>query len=160
MFNKMCYALNRKNKNKLNLSKKQDNPAPKLLFRKDLEEYDFDFKNMLGWQNYPNYCYATIIDNKIVSCASAGYHADSISCKIVGISTITHKDYRGKGYSVSNVVALCEYILNMQEEKIIHYLTDNKNIASQKTALAAGLMKVSYCYIVLNHLKYRVFTRT
>jgi len=154
MFNKMCYLLNRKNKDKLNLNKKQENQ--KLLFRKDLEEYDFDFFSMLGWTHYPNFCYTTIIDNKIISCASAGYHADTISDRIVDISTKTHKDYRGKGYSVSNVVALCEYILNMQEEKEILYITDTKNIASQKTALSAGLMKVRYSYILFRKLKSKI----
>ena len=155
MFDKMCYTLDRKNKNKLNLNKKQDNQ--RLLFRKDLEEYDFDFIDMMGWSHYPNFCYATIIDNKIISCASAGYHEDKISDKIVDISTKTHKDYRGRGYSVSNVVALCEYLLNMREEKEIHYITDTKNIASQKTALSAGLVKVRYSCILFRKLKAMLF---
>ena len=150
MFNKMCYTLNRRNKDKLNLNKKQENQ--KLLFRKDLEEYDFDFVNMIGWPHYPNFCYVTIIDDKIVSCAGAGYHEDKVSDRIVNISTKTHKDYRRQGYCVSNVVALCEYILNIQEEKEIHYITDTKNIASQKTALSAGLMKVPYSYILFRKL--------
>lgn len=148
MVKKMCYIIN---KNKLNLNKKQDNSS--LLFKKDFEKYDFDFKKMLGWVYYPNFCYATIIDNKIVSCASAGYHADKVSDKIIEISTVTNKDYRGKGYAVSNVVALCEYILNMQEQKEIHYMTDINNIASQKTALSAGFTKVQYVYILLKKLK-------
>ena len=143
--------IKQKNKDKLNLHKKQDNS--KLLFKKDFEEYDFDFKNMLGWIYYPNFCYATVINNKIISCASAGYHADKISDTIIEISTVTHKDYRGKGYAVSNVVALCEYILNMQEEKEAHYMTDINNIASQKTAVSAGLIKVRYSYMLLRKLK-------
>ena len=151
MFNKVCFTLDRKNKGKLNLNKKQENQ--KLLFRKDLEENDLDFINMLGWPYYPNFCYVTIIDDKIISCASAGYHENKISDRIVDISTKTHQDYRGKGYSVSNVVALCEYILNMQEEKEVHFITDSKNIASQKTALSAGLMKVRYSYILFRKLK-------
>ena len=155
MFGKACYMLNRKNKDKLRLNKKQENQQ--LLFRKDLEEYDFDFTNMLGWTHYPNFCFATIIDNKIVSCASAGYHVDKASDKIVDISTKTHEDYRGKGYSVSNVVALCEYVLNMQDEKEIHYITDADNIASQKTALSAGLVEVGYCYILFRKIKGRLF---
>ena len=151
MFKKRFYTLNRKNKDKLNLHKKQDNS--RLLFKKDFEEYDFDFKNMLGWIYYPNYCYATIIDNKIISCASAGYRADKISDNIIDITISTHKNYRGKGYAVSNVVALCEYILNMQEEKEVHFMTDINNIASQKTAVSAGLIKVRYSYILLRKLK-------
>ena len=151
MLQKVCYILNKKNSDKLNLHKKQDNS--KLLFKTDFEKFDFDFKNMLGWIYYPNYCFATIIDNKIVSCASAGYHADKINDNIIEITMSTYKDYRGKGYAVSNVVALCEYILNMQEKREIHYVTDINNIASQKTALSAGLIKKRYSYILLRKLK-------
>jgi len=143
--------LNKKNSGKLNLHKKQD--SSKLLFKTDFEEYDYDFKNMLGWIYYPNFCCATIIDNKIVSCASAGYHADKISDKIIDISAATHENYRKKGYAASNVAALCEYILNMQEEKELHYITDINNIASQKTALSAGLVQVRYSYLLLRKLK-------
>ena len=151
MLKKVFYMLNKKYSDKLNLHKKQNNS--KLLFKTDFQKFDFDFKNMLGWTNYPNYCFATIIDNKIVSCASAGYHADKINDTIIEISTVTHKDYRGKGYAVSNVVGLCEYILNMQEKREIHYMTDINNIASQKTALSAGLIKTQYIYILLKKLK-------
>lgn len=151
MLKKICYLLNIKDKDKLNLHKKQDNS--KLLFKKDFEEYDFDFEKMLGWTYYPNICCATIIDNKIISCASAGYHEEKVSDKIIEISTKTHEDYRGKGYAVSNVVALCEHILNMQEEKEIHYTTDIQNIASQKTALSAGFTKVRYGYSLLRKIK-------
>ena len=153
---KVCYILNKKNGPKLNLHKKQGNSI--LLFKADLEKSDFDFKNMLGWTSYHNYCFATVIDDKIVSCASAGYHANKINDKIVEISTKTistktHEDYRGKGYAVSNVVALCEYILNMQEKREIHYVTDIDNVASQKTALSSGLIKTRYGYILLRKLK-------
>ena len=151
MIKNICYTLNKKNKDKLNLHKKQDNS--RLLFKKDFEEYDFDFKNMLGWIYYPNYCFATIIDDKIVSCASAGYHADKINSNIVEITMATHKDYRGKGYAVSNLVVLCEYVLNMQEKREIHYMTDINNIASQKTALSAGLINIRYSYYLLRKLK-------
>jgi len=151
MAKQICYILNKKNKDKLNLHKKQDNS--RLLFKKDFEEYDFDFKNMLGWIYYPNYCYATIIDNKIISCASAGYHDNKVSDRMIEITVSTHKDYRKKGYSVSNAVALCEYILNMQEEKEIYWTTDTDNIASQKTALSAGLTKIPYIYKLFRILK-------
>ena len=147
---KVCYMLNKKSGNNLNLHKKQDSSI--LLSRTDFEKFDFDFKNMLGWIYYPNYCFATIIDNKIISCASAGYHADKINDTIVEITTATHKDYRGKGYAVSNVVALCEYVLT-QENKEIHYMTDINNIASQKTAVSAGLVNIRYSYYLLRKLK-------
>jgi len=146
----ICYVLNRKNNDRLNLNKKQDNS--KLLLKADLEKFDFDIKNMLGWAYYPNYCFATIIDNKIISCASAGYHAGKIDNNIVDITTATHNDYRGKGYAVSNVIALCEYILDMQDKREIHYITDTSNIASQKTALSAGLINKRYSYIFLRKI--------
>jgi len=142
---RVCYILDQKNSSKLNLCKKRDDS--KLLLKTDFEKFDYDFKNMLGWIYYPNYCFATIIDNKIISCASAGYHTNK-DAAIVDISTVTHKDYRGKGYAVSNVIALCEYILEMQSKKEIHYVTDINNIASQKTALSAGLIEKRYSYIL------------
>jgi GNAT superfamily N-acetyltransferase len=143
--------LDGKNSGKLNLHKKQENT--RLLFKADFENYDFDFKNMLGWKYYPNYCFATIINNTIVSCASAGYHAHKIDYRIVEVTTATHKDFRGKGYSVSNVVALCEYVLNMRDKKEIHYVTGVDNIAAQKTAISAGLYTVGYSYVLLRKLR-------
>jgi len=143
--------LSKKNNDNLNLHKKQN--CSVLLLRKDFEEYDFDLKNMLRWTYYPNYCFATIIDNKIASCASAGYHVDKVNDSIVEITTATHKDYRGKGFAVSNVVALCEYVLNMQEEREVYYITDINNIASQKTALSAGLINIWYINYLLKKVK-------
>ena len=147
---RVCYMLNDKNSDNLNLYRKQDNST--LFTKADFEKYDFDFKNMLGWVHYPNYCFATIIDDKIVSCASAGYHADKVTDNIVEITTATHSDSRGKGYAVSNVVALCEYILEMQAKKEIHYITDINNIASQKTALSAGFIEKRCSYILLRKI--------
>ena len=147
---RICYILDQKNRSKLNLRKKRDDS--KLLLKSDFEQFDFDFKNMLCWIYYPNYCFATIVDNKIVSCASAGYHADKNDDSIIDISTVTHRDYRGKGYAVSNVVALCEYILEMQAKKEIHYITDINNIASQKTALSAGFIEKRCSYILLRKI--------
>ena len=144
MFTKMCYMINNKNKYKLNLNKKQDNS--KLLYKKDLEVCDFDLKNMLGWPHYPNFCYATVIDNKIASCASAGYHANKVSDNIIEVSTKTHNEYRGKGYAVSNVVALCEYIFDMQEEKKCIILRIRKILLRKKPHYQLGLLK---CGIVI-----------
>jgi len=151
MMKEVFYILNKENSDKLNLHKKHDDS--KLLYKADFEKFDFDFQNMLGWTNYPNYCFATIIDNKIVSCASAGYHADKINGSIVEVTTATHRDYRGKGYAVSNIVALCEYVMNMQENREVHYMTGINNIAAQKTAISAGLIKKGYGYILLRKLK-------
>ena len=150
MFKNVGYTINKKYINRLSLHKKQE--SSKFFVKTDFEEFDFDFKDMLGWRYYPSYCFATIIDNKIVSCASAGYHAGRKS-NIVEISTVAHKDYRGKGYAVSNVVALCWHVLNMQEKREIHYVTDIKNIASQKTAQSAGLIKKHFFYILLRKLR-------
>ena len=158
MSKKVCYTLNAKDKDKLNLHKKQE--TSRFLSKKDFEEFDYDFHKMLGWIYYPNFCFATIIDNKIVSCASAGYHADKKTDIIIDISTVTHEDYRGKGYALSNVIALCEYILNMKYEKEIHYLTDVNNTASQKTALSAGLINVRYSCFLLRKLKAKLGLRS
>jgi len=150
MSKEVYYMLNKKNSDKLSLHKKQNNS--KLLLKTDFENFDFNFKNMLGWTNYPNYCFATIIDNKIISCASAGYHADKINDNIIEVTMSTHKDYRGKGYAVSNLVTLCEYILNMQEKREIHYMTGIDNIAAQKTAISAGLIKTRFSYVMMRKL--------
>ena len=158
MSKKICFTLNAKDKDRLNLYKKQGDS--RLLSKRDFEDFDYEFHKMLGWIYYPNFCFATIIDDKIVSCASAGYHADKNSGSIIDISTITHEDYRGNGYALSNVIALCEYILNMQDEKEIHYLTDVNNTASQKTALSAGLIEVRYSYFLLRKLKAKLGLRS
>jgi len=150
MSKKICYMLNKKNSGKLNLHKKKDDS--KLLYKADFEKFDFDFKNMLGWIYYPNYCFATIIGDKIVSCASAGYHADKVDDNIIEVTMSTHIDYRGRGYAVSNLVALCEYVLNTRKKREIHYMTDANNIVSQKTAESAGLIKIRYGYFLLRKL--------
>jgi len=151
MTKKVCYILTKKDSDKLNLHKLKNT---KLLLKSDFEEFDYDFHSMLGWMYYPNFCFATIIDNKIVSCASAGYREKEslVNDKIIDISTITSSAHRGKGYSVSNVVALCEYVFHMRDMKEIHYITDVNNIASQRTAESAGLMKTRYCYIMLRKI--------
>jgi len=41
----------------------------------------------------------------------------------------------------------------MQENREIHYETDINNIASQKTAISAGLIKTWFSYILLRKLK-------
>ncbi|MCL2774409.1 MAG: hypothetical protein FWD71_13830 [Oscillospiraceae bacterium] len=135
---KICYGLDEANKNKLNLSKKQD--TSRFLDKKDFETYDFDFRNMLGWEYYPNFSYSTIIDNKIISCASSSH--TNISDNVIEISVITNENYRNKGYSVSNVVTLAEYVLNMNLYKEVRYITDFDNTASRKAAVSAGLMEV------------------
>jgi GNAT superfamily N-acetyltransferase len=150
MLNNVFYFMNRKNSVKLNLHRKQNDS--RLLFKADFEKFDYDLKNMLGWIYYPKYCFATIIDNKIVSCASAGYHADKIDKSVVEVTTATHKDYRGKGYAVSNVVALCEHVINMEKDKELHYMTGAKNIAAQKTAISAGLIKTRGIYILFRKI--------
>ena len=148
--NKVFYALTKKTSDRLSLHKKQD--GSKLMFKADFEQFDFSFQDMLGWASYPNYCFAVIIDNKIVSCASAGYHANKINNNIIDVTVATHNDYRGYGYAVSNLVALCEYALSVSDKKEIHYMTCSDNISAQKTAISAGMKKTRLSYIMLRKL--------
>ena len=150
MSKNVFYMLNKKNCDKLNLDKKH--ASSQLLFKIDFEQFDFDFKNMLGWTNYPNYCFATIIDDKIVSCASAGYCTNKLNDNVIEVTIKTHNDYQGKGYATSNLVALCEYAMNMQENKEIHYVTGIDNIPAQKAAMSVGLIKTQRNYILLRKL--------
>ena len=85
-----------------------------------------------------NLFYGTVIDNNVVSIAAWGGRPDD-EIKVIGVET--HEDYRNRGYAVSNVVAMAEYMLNAG--KIVIYDTNKNNIASQKTAMAAGLSEAA-----------------
>ena len=89
------------------------------------------------------YC-GTEIDDAIVSWASWNFYedefCDSKDDEVIDIGVGTRENYRNRGYAVSNVVAMAEYILDLG--KIAVYTTNNRNIASQKTALAAGLSEI------------------
>lgn len=125
---------------KLNLSKKQENS---IIFYKD-NKYDFTLFTEPGDINY-----GTLIDHKIVSCSATTYLSPFCS-EVVEISIATLEGYRQKGYAVSNVVSLAEYLLSGSKEvaqvKEVIYSTSSANISSQITAKSAGLIEISYDY--------------
>jgi len=118
-------------KSKLHLIRKQ--PTSILKLDQSIEEYPYHIVY-----------YGTEIDDKIVSWASWNFYedefCDSKNDEVIDIGVGTHGDYRNRGYAVSNVVAMAEYILDL--DKVAVYTTSNRNIASQKTALAAGLSEI------------------
>ena len=119
--------------NNLNLAKKQSSTIKfdEKCGHEIIEKYVFIDRNS------PGVFFGTLVgdnnEDKIVSVAKS-----IDGCKIaVG----THEDYRGRGYAVSNVAAMAEYILN--NGMYAYYHTDGDNIGSQKTAQAAGLKEMS-----------------
>lgn len=129
-------------KNKLNLFKKQDNS---ILFYGD-KNYNFILPEEYGALNY-----GTLIDNKIVSHSGSTY-LSPFNSEVVDISISTHENYRQKGYGVSNVISLAEYLLSGNEEvrqvKEVMYCTNNQNIYSQKTARSAGFIEIAKEFVI------------
>lgn len=119
-------------KNELNLSKKQNTTV------KFDEKTEYNVICTQIDKEKPGVFYGTLIDNRIVSLAELIYGLDE------GIAHVgyvcTHKDYRNKGYAISNVAALAEDALN--DGKIVIYGSGSNNTASQKTALTAGLVEI------------------
>jgi len=142
----VTYGIN--DKNKLNISKKQDttikfysNTPYKVLNIGDFDVKKYDSKV---------FYYGTLIDNNIVSVARYGLHIcenPDLLNESVDIDIDTNEDYRQRGYAVSNVIALTEHLLSGEKEvanvKEVTYQTSNYNIESQKTALSAGFKEIA-----------------
>jgi len=132
------YGIN--NKNKLNISKKQNSTIQ----FDEKTKYDVVEKYTKFDKNTRGLYYGTLIDNKIVSAASWNNYHNFLeypdSTNVVEIGSGTHEDYRNKGYAVSNVVAMAEHILDNGLYAV--YNTSSKNIGSQKTAKSAGFSEI------------------
>ena len=129
----VLYAITEKGE--LNLSAKQDT-AVKIAKFDEKTEYDVICTKID--REKPGIFYGTLIDDKIVSLAELEYGSDEGIAHVGYICT--HKDYRNKGYALSNVAALAEDALNAG--KLVIYNTGSDNIASQKTALGAGFSEI------------------
>lgn len=114
--------------NNLNLDRKQ---RTTIKFDETCD-YEIIEKYIFVDKNNPGIYFGTLIDDKIVSVAKRNNTHE------IGIGT--HENYRGKGYAVSNVVALAEYILD--KGLYVYYETNNLNIGSQKTAKGAGFTEI------------------
>lgn len=126
----ILYAMTEKNK--LNLAAKQTNTI------KFDEKTEYDIICTRIDKTKPSVFYGTLIDNKIVSLAELECCSDEELAHVAYVCT--HKDYRNKGYAISNIVALAEDMLNCG--KIITYESACNNTASQKTALTSGLSEI------------------
>lgn len=139
----VMYGIN--DKRKLSVLKRQ---ATSIKFDEKIK-YDIIEDSVYVDRVRPGIYYGTLIDEKIVSVAS--WNEYSKSSEIIGgkkkdtvdIGIGTHKEYRRKGYGVSNVVSLAEYILNIQHIECVIYHTDDDNINSQRTAESAGFVRVT-----------------
>ena len=116
-------------KNKLRLEKKQGSTIKfdGACAYKIIEKYVYIDKDK------PGVFFGALIDDKIVSVAKYNVKNE--------IAAGTHENYRGRGYAVSNVVALAEYLLDSGAS--VKYCTDSANISSQKTAESAGFELMS-----------------
>jgi hypothetical protein len=125
----------------LNLSKKQEHSIRYYSGKYYNGDYDFILPEEFNESSDYSINYGTLIDNKIVSYSGNTYTFALMSeNEIINISIHTLEDYRNRGYAISNVVAMAENI--MEFGKIVTYTTHRNNIASQKTALAAGLSEI------------------
>jgi len=130
------------NKNDLNISKKQDNTVKFYSADNSYDMTEFDGTGFgCGALNF-----GTLIDNRIVSNCLNTY-TDPFENEVVDIGICTLEDYKQKGYAVSNVVSMAEYLLSETEEvkrvKEVIYTTGKWNINSQKTAKSAGLREIA-----------------
>jgi hypothetical protein len=128
--------------NQLNLSKKRNNSIR--VCRGG--SYDFVLPDIAS-----ELYYATVIDNEIVS-ISGSTHTSPFKSEVVDISADTLEEHRGKGYAVSNVISLAEYLLSGAEDvkqvKEVIYPPVNINKNSIKVAKSAGFIEAAYRYSI------------
>ncbi len=87
--------------------------------------------------------FVTVECGEIVSVASVN-PGGSEECAEINIQTAP--DYRSRGFGVSNVVALCEYLLT--QGKTVLYEASCHNSRSTATARAAGLREEARLYMI------------
>ena len=131
--------------NKLNLSKKQDTS----MYFNQKVKYEIIDDYVHVDRTKQGIYYGTLVDKKIVSIACWNDYTKSFEIidgkkkDTIEIGIGTHKDYRQKGYGISNIVFLTEHILNIPHIKYIIYCTSENNINAQKTAESAGFIKIN-----------------
>lgn len=76
--------------------------------------------------------FGTLIGHEIVSITGT----NGMDNEVVDIGVETHKDYRHKGYAVSNIVALSDYLLRIG--RVVKYSCNNLNTFSIQAALSSG----------------------
>ena len=108
-------------------------------------DYDIIEKHMHISQDPRSVNFGTCIDGKIVSISACNeahdpdIHTEEIKILTIGVGT--HEDYRGKGYALSNVVALTAH--HLRKGRQVAYFTGVSNKASQNVASSAGFTQLS-----------------
>lgn len=82
--------------------------------------------------------FGTLSGDEIVSIVGTN---TSLHNKVIDIGVETHKDYRHRGFAVSNVSAMSDYLMN--NDKMVLYGCNNKNKSSIKTAVSSGLTVIA-----------------
>ncbi|MBD3919450.1 hypothetical protein H8B09_11860 [Paenibacillus sp. PR3] len=87
-----------------------------------------------------NVYYGTVFGNQIVSIVGCN-NAPLQSPTVVDIGLETHEDYRQRGYALSNVAAMSNYLIS--NGHVVKYCCNNKNTNSIKTAMSSGFKLVA-----------------
>jgi RimJ/RimL family protein N-acetyltransferase len=86
--------------------------------------------------------YGTLI-GEIVSIAGCNHAVEPLNPpSVVDIGLETHESYRQRGYALSNVAALTDFLVDNGHS--VKYCCNNKNIISIKTALSSGFQVVGF----------------
>jgi hypothetical protein len=86
--------------------------------------------------------YGTLIDEKIVSIVGTNTPILKYpNSEVVYIGVETHENYRQKGYAVSNVAAMSDYLLS--NRYIVKWGCNSLNINSIKTAASCGFREIA-----------------
>ena len=101
----------------------------------DFEKYGIRRKSWHG-DNYHYRGFGTVVDNALLSWCIENSHYLEDESTIIGVET--SENHRQNGYAVSNVVALCDCMLNNRVSKI-YYECAPDNVASIHTAQKANL---------------------
>ena len=116
-------------------------------------EIDSEIPNITGLHfddsdGLPKESFVTVEDGMIVSAATVNdYCPDS---KIVEITVKTASKYRKKGYGVSNVLALSQYLTSCGKQ--VAYCCSKNNISSVKLAKRCGFIEIGKMYAVCGYL--------
>ena len=86
--------------------------------------------------------FVSVVDGKIVSVCEK--NTDGVFIGADEINVYTNPNYRNKGYGVSNVVAMSEYLLSLGKK--VAYTSDFYNKASQKLAEKSGFEMIAKTY--------------
>jgi hypothetical protein len=127
------------------LENKSDIPHGKIQNTTIQFKYDTLYKNITNvFTELSQDCiyYGTLIGENIVSIVGTNTPILKYpNAEIVYIGVETHENYRQKGYAISNVVAMSEYLLS--NGYIVKWGCNSKNINSIKTAASCGFREIA-----------------